>query len=205
MPSFKATDATASKPAWLTTAEKTNCLGADVTETAASSRIMHQGWTVPAGGNDNASAQRETIACITLTSDVGAGDDSAFGIAATYVEWEGKTEFGNEAGYNNMTVGHYGGVTYHVTGGEWENYHVDDGGLWTEYAAGIGFGTTFTLRINDTTDLHCTLQGITPSTSAAALFVFNINDAGDASVMTAWIASVGVSVQKFSLYLTYQG
>lgn len=79
MPLFKASDESNSKPKWLTASEKTNCLAADATETAASTRVNHQGWTVPAGGNDNADAMRETLVCVNMTSDVGGGDDSDLG------------------------------------------------------------------------------------------------------------------------------
>ena len=73
------TDEAASKPKWLTTSEKTNCLGADATETAASSKINHQGWTVP---GKNASAMRETLVCVNITTDVGAGDNTDLGVPA---------------------------------------------------------------------------------------------------------------------------
>jgi len=75
MPSFKASDELTSKPAWLTAAQQTNCHGADAAETGSSGLVMHQGWTVPAGGNGNPFAQRETIACANMISDIGAGDD----------------------------------------------------------------------------------------------------------------------------------
>ena len=73
------TDEAGSKPKWLTASEKTNCLAADATETAASSKVNHQGWTVPAGGNGNSNAMRETLVCINVTTDIGGGDDSALG------------------------------------------------------------------------------------------------------------------------------
>ncbi len=75
-----ATDQTSDKPKWLTTTEKTDCLGADTTETTASTKIMHQGWTVPAGGNGNPDAQRETLVTVNITTDVGASDDSGLGL-----------------------------------------------------------------------------------------------------------------------------
>jgi hypothetical protein len=75
MPSFKASDELTSKPAWLTAAQQTDCHGADAAETGTSGLVMHQGWTVPQGGNDNVLAQRETIACVNMTSDIGAADD----------------------------------------------------------------------------------------------------------------------------------
>jgi hypothetical protein len=203
MPLYKATDEASSKPKWLTSSEKTNCLGADATETGASTTIMHQGWTVPAGGNGNTGAQRETLVCLKMTTDVGAGDDTGLGIPSSYVTWNGLTSFGNEAGKNDMTMGAYGGGNYHVTGGEWENYHnANSGGVWDNYDAGISSGTEFTLRVNDATDINCTIQAVMPSGSAAAAFVFNTSNA---SAMTAWIATVGASVHKFSLYETYQG
>ena len=74
-----ADDSAGSKPKWLTASEKTGCLGADATETAASSKVNHQGWTVAAGGNGNANAMRETLVCVNMTSDVGGGDDSDLG------------------------------------------------------------------------------------------------------------------------------
>lgn len=54
-------------------------LAADATETAASSKIAHQGWTVPAGGNGNPNARRETIIAMKITTDIGGGDDSELG------------------------------------------------------------------------------------------------------------------------------
>ena len=74
------TDAAGSKPKWLTASEKTSCLAADATETAASTRVNHQGWTVPAGGNDNANAMRETLVCVNVTTDDGTNDDTALGV-----------------------------------------------------------------------------------------------------------------------------
>lgn len=73
-----ATDQSSDKPKWLTATEKTDCLGADETETTASSKIMHQGWTVSAGGNGNPDAQRETLVCVKLSGDT-AGDDTGLG------------------------------------------------------------------------------------------------------------------------------
>lgn len=74
---FGSVDQASDKPKWLTAAEKTNCLGADATETAVqatSGKVAHQGWTVPAGGNGNVNAQRETLVCCHITSD--ASDDA---------------------------------------------------------------------------------------------------------------------------------
>jgi len=113
MPSFKASDELTSKPAWLTAADQLTCFGADSAETGSSGLVMHQGWTVPQGGNDNVLAQRETIACVNMTSDIGSGDDTAFGLAASwppeYVSYthpvEGVlTEFGNPAAGGNMAL-----------------------------------------------------------------------------------------------------
>ena len=73
-----ATDQSSDKPKWLTTTEKTDCLGADETETTASLKIMHKGWTVSAGGNGNPDAQRETLVCVKLSGDT-AGDDTGLG------------------------------------------------------------------------------------------------------------------------------
>ncbi len=203
MPLFKASDESNSKPKWLTDSEKTSCLGADATEAAASAKIMHQGWTVSAGGNGNPNAQRETLACVNMTSDIGTSDDSDLGISSPYVEHNGKTEFGNESGGNNMNVGHYGGNAYFVNGGEWEERNnASDGGVWENYDAGFSNGTNFTLRVNDTTDINCSMLALTPNGSGPAQFVFSTDNS---SAMTAWIATVGSSVHKFSLYKTYQG
>ena len=203
MPLFKASDESNSKPKWLTASEKTNCLGADATEAGASALVMHQGWTVSAGGNGNPNAQRETLACVNMTSDIGTSDDSDLGIPSNYVEHNGKTEFGNESGGNNMTVGSYGGTTYYVNGGEWEERNnASDGGVWENYDAGYSNGTNFTLRVNDTTDINCSMLALTPNGAGAAEFVFSTDNS---SAMTSWIATVGGSVHKFSLYKTYQG
>ena len=75
-----ADDSAGSKPKWLTASEKTGCLGADATETAASSKVNHQGWTVAAGGNDNTNAMRETLVCVNVTTDDGTNDDTALGV-----------------------------------------------------------------------------------------------------------------------------
>jgi hypothetical protein len=72
MPLWGVTDSGANKPTYLTTAEKTGCLGADAVETAVQSSsglVGHQGWTVAAGGNDNTAAQRETLVCVHITGD----------------------------------------------------------------------------------------------------------------------------------------
>ena len=55
-------------------------LAADSTETAASSRVAHQGWTIPAGGNGNPNAMRETIIAMNIGSDIGTDDDAGLGI-----------------------------------------------------------------------------------------------------------------------------
>jgi len=57
-------------------------LAADATETAASSRVAHQGWTISAGGNDNPNAMRETIIAMNIGSDIGTDDDAGLGIGA---------------------------------------------------------------------------------------------------------------------------
>ena len=76
MPLYGSADNAGSKPKFLTTAEKDNCLAADATETAASSKIIHQGWTIPRPG----SAMRETIVAMNIVSDIGGSDDAAFGL-----------------------------------------------------------------------------------------------------------------------------
>ena len=61
---------------------KTNddILAADATETTASNKVAHQGWTIPAGGNDNPNAMRETIIAMNIGSDIGTDDDAGLGI-----------------------------------------------------------------------------------------------------------------------------
>ena len=60
---------------------KTNddILAADATETTASNKVAHQGWTIPAGGNDNPNAMRETIIAMNIGSDIGTDDDAGLG------------------------------------------------------------------------------------------------------------------------------
>ena len=55
-------------------------LAADATETSASAKVAHQGWTIPAGGNDNPNAMRETIIAMNIGSDIGTDDDAGLGI-----------------------------------------------------------------------------------------------------------------------------
>jgi len=62
---------------------ESDILAADATETAASSRVAHQGWTIPAGGNDNPNAMRETIIAMNIGSDIGTDDDAGLGIGAS--------------------------------------------------------------------------------------------------------------------------
>ena len=76
MPLYGSADNAGSKPKFLTAAEKTTCLAADATETAASSKIMHQGWTVPRAG----SAMRETLVAMNIVSDIGTSDDTDLGL-----------------------------------------------------------------------------------------------------------------------------
>ena len=61
---------------------KTNddILAADATETAASAKVAHQGWTIPAGGNGNPNAMRETVIAMNIGSDIGTDDDAGLGI-----------------------------------------------------------------------------------------------------------------------------
>jgi hypothetical protein len=167
MPSFKATDTIASKPAWLSTAQQTDCHGADPTETGSSGLVMHQGWTVPAGGNANPLAQRETIACVNMISDIGAGDDTAFGLVAgggggggggaTFVEYNSLTEFGGylpQGAQSTELLGIYyyppmpapGHAslpfgTVFVLGGSWSEYQVTTvpSGLFEVWSLGLGF------------------------------------------------------------------
>ena len=96
MPSFKASDELTSKPAWLTAADQLTCFGADAAETALSGLVMHQGWTVPAGGNGNALAQRETIACVNMTSDIDTDTDFSKETsgAESFVSFGGTDTFG---------------------------------------------------------------------------------------------------------------
>jgi len=62
---------------------ESDILAADATETAASSKVAHQGWTIPAGGNDNPNAMRETIIAMNIGSDIGTDDDAGLGIGAS--------------------------------------------------------------------------------------------------------------------------
>ena len=126
MSSFKATDDVTSKPSWLTSAQKINCHGADASETGPSGLVMHQGWTVPAGGTDNVLAQRETIACVNMTSDIGGDDDTAFGLAEpgpAYIEYNGLTSFGGTL------------PTIHVSGGTYTTQNIDLQ-IWNNMMAG---------------------------------------------------------------------
>lgn len=59
-------------------------LAADASETSQSAKINHQGWTIPAGGNDNANAMRETVIAMNIASDIGTDDDSELGLASSY-------------------------------------------------------------------------------------------------------------------------
>jgi len=186
MPSYKATDTETSKPSWLTSAQKTDCHGADAAETGSSGLVMHQGWTIPAGGNANPLAQRETIACVNMTSDIGSGDDTVLGVvaggggggggggASTFIEYNGLTEFGGYAvpgqGVNqNMAVyyfpplpepGHtnlpFGSVQ--ILGGSWSEYQVSTvpSGLWEVWALQLGQGAG--IPANPSTRLTLELQ-----------------------------------------------
>lgn len=72
-------------------AEESDILGADSVETAASNIIAHQGWTVPAGGNGNSDAMRETLICMNMEVDEVTDDDVELGIGAggtPYAEWD---------------------------------------------------------------------------------------------------------------------
>tara|TARA_B100000131_G_C18014097_1_gene571763 strand:- start:3 stop:965 length:963 start_codon:yes stop_codon:yes gene_type:complete len=60
---------------------ESDILAADSTETAASSRVAHQGWTIPAGGNGNPNAMRETVIAMNIGSDIGADDDAGLGVS----------------------------------------------------------------------------------------------------------------------------
>ena len=61
---------------------KTNddILAADATETAASAKVAHQGWTISPGGNGNPNAMRETVIAMNIGSDIGTDDDAGLGI-----------------------------------------------------------------------------------------------------------------------------
>ena len=80
-------------------------LAADATETAASAKVAHQGWTIPAGGNDNPNAMRETIIAMNIGSDIGTDDDAGLGVGGgssgpTYTKmYEYGQDIGN--GYND--------------------------------------------------------------------------------------------------------
>ena len=80
---------------------KTNddILAADATETAASNKVAHQGWTIPAGGNDNPNAMRETIIAMNIGSDIGTDDDAGLGIGGGG---------GGGGGSSYTTLYHYG-------------------------------------------------------------------------------------------------
>ena len=88
---------------------KTNddILAADATETAASAKVAHQGWTIPAGGNDNPNAMRETIIAMNIGSDIGTDDDAGLGVGGgssgpTYTKmYEYGQDIGN--GYNDAS------------------------------------------------------------------------------------------------------
>jgi len=150
MPSFKATDAETSKPAWLTAAQKTDCHGADAAETGSSGLVMHQGWTVPQGGNDNVLAQRETLACMNMTSDIGAGDDGI---------WDGTGGGGG------------GGTSYSFVPMEWTDRPQSAadypsggvGAVVTHYAnqgpAGVEIMGTYTGTPPVTVQIEITMQG----------------------------------------------
>ena len=60
-------------------ATENDILAADATETTASNKVAHQGWTIPAGGNGNPNAMRETIIAMGIGSDIGSDDDAALG------------------------------------------------------------------------------------------------------------------------------
>ena len=88
---------------------KTNddILAADATETAASNKVAHQGWTIPAGGNDNPNAMRETVIAMNIGSDIGTDDDAGLGVGGgsssgpTYTTFY---EYGQDIG-NGYTEG----------------------------------------------------------------------------------------------------
>ena len=61
-------------------ATENDILAADATETNASNKVAHQGWTIPAGGNGNPNAMRETIIAMGIGSDIGTDDDAGLGI-----------------------------------------------------------------------------------------------------------------------------
>ena len=61
-------------------ATENDILAADATETAASAKVAHQGWTISPGGNGNPSAMRETVVAMNIGSDIGTDDDAGLGI-----------------------------------------------------------------------------------------------------------------------------
>ena len=80
-------------------------LAADATETAASAKVAHQGWTIPAGGNGNPNAMRETIIAMNIGSDIGTDDDAGLGIG-------GGGGGGGGGGVSYTTLYHYGQPFY---------------------------------------------------------------------------------------------
>ena len=92
MPLWKADDTPNDRPQFLTTQtsgvkpelQRSNVVGVDAVEAGTSAKVNHQGWTVPAGGNDNPNAQRETLVCVNMKSDttetsVGPGTTTTVG------------------------------------------------------------------------------------------------------------------------------
>tara|TARA_Y100001963_G_scaffold81863_1_gene113535 strand:+ start:221 stop:919 length:699 start_codon:yes stop_codon:yes gene_type:complete len=136
-----ATDQTSDKPKWLTTTEKADCLGADTTETTASTKIMHQGWTVPAGGNGNPDAQRETLVTVNLTTDVGASDDSGLGMPEPGTRYA-VTLHSQIVAYA-AGMGGYGVVTLYMSYPDEASADAD----WSAYKSGGPIQTTNGLRI----------------------------------------------------------
>ena len=134
---------------------KTNddILAADATETTASNKVAHQGWTIPAGGNDNPNAMRETIIAMNIGSDIGTDDDAGLGI--------GGSGGGGGYGFNisgatpisNFVLSQYGGtgpagpnvtpIEYDSVNGYWElNIHqsgsdMNAWGDWLEDSNGV--------------------------------------------------------------------
>ena len=82
---FSKDDTLASRPGFIKKfvksygATENDILAADATETAASNKVAHQGWTIPAGGNGNPNAMRETIIAMGIGSDIGSDDDEKLG------------------------------------------------------------------------------------------------------------------------------
>lgn len=82
-PLWGTTDKVTNKPKFLTddqnapdNMKKQECVGLDDDEIDFDDSVaQHAGWTVPAGGNDNTDAQRETLACVTFTG----GDIDPYG------------------------------------------------------------------------------------------------------------------------------